>query len=103
MLKLPRKALGEMIQTITGHAHLQKHNVLTGDSTSAECRICQIPNTKETPWHLLTECLGTLRRRVEIIGLDQSLDQTQWKVYQLSTLIEAVIGPLIQPRVEQIV
>ena len=49
-----RQELGKIIQFITGHCNLMKHQFRIGKSSESNCRLCN--TTWETPWHLTTEC-----------------------------------------------
>ena len=49
-----RYEVGKLVQFITGHCNLLKHQFRIGKSTNAKCRLCS--KKMETPWHLATEC-----------------------------------------------
>ena len=49
-----RIEVGKLVQFITGHCNLMKHQYRIGKAQDPNCRLCK---TKwETPWHLITEC-----------------------------------------------
>ena len=63
-LKEDRYTVGNIVQFITGHCNLKKHQFRIGKIENLKCRLC---NTKwETPWHLVTECpsLKNLREKL---------------------------------------
>ena len=100
LLKLPRKELGEAIQCITGHAFLRKHQWQIDKSVPMWCRHCD--EEEETPWHLATECPGTLMQRRLVFNdpASSTEDPAQWKVYQLSRFVKTIVGPLFLLRAE---
>ena len=53
-LRNDRFTVGKLVQFITGHCNLKKHQFRIGKIDEPKCRLC---NTNwETPWHLVTEC-----------------------------------------------
>ena len=49
-----RLEVGKLVQFITGHCNLLKHQFRICKSSESKCRLCE--TKKETPWHLATEC-----------------------------------------------
>ena len=94
--KLNRHELGILIRYTTGHAHLRRHNKITGtmlpraltrpepnytledpdektsnedeDDEDIRCRLCKLKGKQETPIHIITECLAVWERRRELFG-----------------------------------
>ena len=62
-LKRERHVVGKIVQFITGHCNLRKHQFRIGKNTQPNCSLCK---TWETPWHLVTECprLNNIRERI---------------------------------------
>ena len=54
LFKLSRDNISAMVHFISGHNHLLYHQLLTGKTQSALCRLCQ--EETETAWHFLTKC-----------------------------------------------
>ena len=89
-----RKNLGIMVRYLTGHAHLRRHNKIASTQQpipydqpqmlynlhdpddkhigrydrEVMCRLCKLPGTEETPYHIATDCLGAWRTRFELLG-----------------------------------
>ena len=63
-LKRDRLTVGKLIQFITGHCNLRKHQFRIGKQIDPNCRLCN--SVMETPWHLATECprLQNIREKV---------------------------------------
>ena len=53
-LKLDRVKLSRIIQFITGHCFLNRHNSLTNSSIDPTCRLCL--EEEEEPRHIIFEC-----------------------------------------------
>ena len=53
-LSKDRNTVGKIIQFITGHCNLRKHQFRIGNATNPNCRLCN--EAMETPWHLVSEC-----------------------------------------------
>ena len=49
-----RQEVGKLVQFITGHCNLLKHQFRIGKSIESQCRLYK--TAMETPWHLVTEC-----------------------------------------------
>ena len=61
--KANRIEVGRLVQFITGHCNLKKHQHLIKKETTPNCRLCSGSKKLETPWHLVTECPGLLNAR----------------------------------------
>ena len=92
--KMNRHDLGIMVRYLTGHAHLRRHNKIAKTpqpvffefpemsykfkdpddwytdpfDRQITCRICKLKGREETPYHLVTECLGAWRARRTYLG-----------------------------------
>ena len=97
IMKLNRHELGILIRYTTGHAHLRRHNKVTGtmlpraltrpepryrlmdpdelegeacddDDEDIRCRLCKIKGTHETPIHIIKNCLAVWHQRRDQFG-----------------------------------
>ena len=66
LLTLPRKELGLMVQMITGHNRLNRHQSLMEPGISPTCRLCR--EEDESSWHLIGECPMLRTKRWEYLG-----------------------------------
>ena len=92
--RLNRHDLGIMVRYLTGHAHLRRHNKIAKTpqpvfyeypemkynmedpddwftdtfDRQITCRLCKLKGREETPYHLVTECLGAWRARMTYLG-----------------------------------
>lgn len=76
-----RKFLSGMVQLITGHNYLKRHEALVNDTEELEaalCRLCQ--EDEETSFHLVARCPALITARTQQF-LDWKLDEPfQWQV-----------------------
>jgi len=64
LIRQDRESLGRMVQFITGHAHLRRHEALiksVTDERLIQCRLCGLG--QETPFHFVMECPEVLHTR----------------------------------------
>ena len=102
LLKLPRHELGQVIQVLTGHAHLSYHDHVINKTTSPVCRFCE--EEDETAFHLAAECDGLLVKRFECFETRHPDEvRAHWTVGQLTRFIRTAMGGLLRPRVDQLV
>ena len=93
LLKLPRKELGLMVQMITRHNRLNRHQSLMEPGISPTCRLCR--EEDETSWHLIGECPMLRWKRWEYLGgpcLDNPPDWSPSKL--LKFLLKAKIDEM---------
>ena len=92
--KASRIEIGRLVQFITGHCNLKRHQHLINREASSLCRLCNL--SPETPWHLVTECPGLLKARENLFH-GQILHTIEWtpqlllrfcKVPKLWTMLE---------------
>ena len=83
-----------MVRYLTGHAHLRRHNKIANTpqpvfyefpemaynmtdpddnydksfDRQVTCRLCKLKGREETPFHLVSECLGAWRARMTYLG-----------------------------------
>ena len=78
-LKQERPVLSQVIQFITGHAHMRRHNNVISrsstdqDETNPMCRLCG--QGEESPIHLVTECGELHFLSVKLFGLGNHFPQ----------------------------
>ena len=63
LLNMSREYLGKCIQFFTGHGWWNKHLKLTNLSNTAECRLCQVNDSVESPIHIFLECVAMTATR----------------------------------------
>ena len=83
LIKQPRKELGLMVQIITGHNFLNRHQSLINPDTSPTCRLCK--EDVESAWHLIGECPMLRGKRWEYLGgpfLDNPPDWSPCRLLQ---------------------
>ena len=61
---MDRHDVGLMVQAITGHCWLRRHQSLISSDVDPVCRLCN--EEEETPWHLIGECPALWQARTEI-------------------------------------
>ena len=62
-MKLSRQNIGKMIQFITGHNNMNRHQALIREGWKSECRLCE--EDEETSWHIAAECPALTAERLE--------------------------------------
>ena len=66
LLGQTRENLGLMVQMITGHNFLNRHESLVNPGTDPTCRLCR--EEDECAWHLIGECPMLRAKRWEYLG-----------------------------------
>ena len=97
MLSFGRRKLSALVQIITGHNFLKRHESLVNDDDYNECRLCL--EDEETSFHIIAECpalAGPRLRTFGVVFLKQNA--LQWSSREIASFIhEASIGPLLDP------
>jgi len=89
-----RKTLSTLVQLITGHNYLKRHDALVHHNDDNECRLCL--EDEETSFHIVAECPALARQRLATLGnIVLSLPLVWNKGRVLSFLREASIGHLL--------
>ena len=98
LMRANRESLGIMIQFITGHTFLRRHQGLIDKSADPDasidksCRLCK--NGEETPFHLVMECEELTHHRSRLFRhqKDRPTDPDctiQWSVRSLASFISS--------------
>ena len=61
--EINRFDLGRLVQFITGHCNLNRHQSLQNREVNPRCRLCD--DSDETPWHLVTGCPSLIWHRAD--------------------------------------
>ncbi len=84
-----------MIQIITGHNWLRRHESLQNPEVEPDCRLCL--EDEETSWHLMAECPALWKSRQETFQQTFLEPPPEWKVYQIPQFVlRAQIGDLLK-------
>ena len=81
LINLPRMELGLVIQMITGHNRLNRHENLCNQDVSPTCRFCS--EEEETSWHIIGECPVLYNKRWRAFNTPFLEDPPVWRNYQL--------------------
>ena len=93
-----RAAFGTLVQILTGHNFLKRHNALVDHTDDAECRLCL--EEEETTFHVVAECDALVSARTNAFSERYLNLPLQWSTHQLASFLrEAQIGQLLDPEV----
>ena len=97
LLKAGRRKLSMLVQIITGHNFLKKHEALVNRNDDDECRLCL--EDQESSYHILAECPALAEPRLRVFGnAFPDLTSLQWTTTEIASFIkEASIGSLLDP------
>ena len=96
LLAQGRVNLSRMIQLITGHNFLNRHEALVNKTGDADCRLCL--EDEETAIHVIAECPALARPRLQTFGKCFLALPLQWSIQEVASFIrEAQIGFLFEP------
>ena len=89
LINLNKLSLGRVVQGITGHNFLMRHETLINPGKASACRLCQ--KAEETFWHLIGECEALYTLRVNIFhDISPTLPKNpEWKVHQIQRFVES--------------
>ena len=85
ILRLSRGYLTIMVQAITGHNFLGKHQNRIDPVISKVCRFCE--QEEETFHHLLTECEPLTQTRTDIFLDRQHPTDNSWSIFKIKSFI----------------
>ena len=88
LMYLNRQDLGNMVQMISGHDRLNRHESKSNTNISPNCRFCNWDN--ETFWHLIGDCQCPilLEPRKAIFQAYYLEENPEWKPHQLLKFIQ---------------
>jgi ribonuclease HI len=93
LLKLGRRQFSKMVQLITGHNFMNRHQAVLGLTDDPICRLCL--EEEETSLHVVAECPALARTRLEIFGAHVLDLPLQWSDRMATFLREGSIGHLL--------
>lgn len=99
LVGLSRKELSEMVQIISGHNWLRKHESLIDPEVDPTCRLCR--EEEETSYHLIGECPTLWRLRRDVFHTDRLGLVPDWKPHQLGKMIKGSDFPRLDMDPEQ--
>ncbi len=88
LLKLDRVKLSGMVQMITGHNFLKRHESLVHGTEDNECRLCC--EEEETSYHIMIECPALARLRLNSLGTMCQVKLHEWSVNQVINFLREV-------------
>ena len=65
-LSMTRLQLSAVVQIITGHNFMNRHQAVVGDTDDPDCRLCL--EDEETSFHVVAECPALAEQRLLILG-----------------------------------
>ncbi len=96
MRRATRKQLSWMIQLITGHNFMKRHEALVQEGGDSECRLCM--EDDESSYHVVAECPALAVQRQMIFGKTFLAQPLLWSIKRLTSFVlEASIGSLLDP------
>ena len=88
LCNLNRRDLGFIVEMITGHCRLKRHESIVNHGGDPDCRYCGTGNP-ETPWHLIGECPAFFQRRREAFETLYIENPPQWNVRRLLKFLKS--------------
>ena len=96
ILNQGRKAISWLVQLITGHNFMKRHESLVNEDTDNECRLCL--EDEETSLHIMAECPALARVRQQVFGTPFQSTPLQWSTKEIVSFVrEASIDSLLDP------
>ena len=96
IVSLGRKPISWLIQLLTGHNFMNRHEALVQQTEENECRLCL--EDEESTFHIMAECPALARARQEIFGIPFQRIPLQWSVKQVVSFVrETPIDSLLDP------
>ena len=83
LLLLNREELGLVVQFMTGHNRLNRHENLVNPEVNPRCRLCKSKWDKETTWHIVGECPRLISARLDSFQLPFLDEAPQWTLKQI--------------------
>ena len=82
LLRSTRRELSELVQLITGHNFLKRHQALIDKTDDNKCRLCD-EGSEETSFHVMAECPVLAVIRLQIFGAPTLELPLSWSKSQL--------------------
>ena len=129
IIRLPKPICSQVVAFITGHCHLNRHQALIDDANTElirkhigntgddgediippadrSCTMCKHDpsqsDKEETPLHLMSECIGLYRLRLNIFGKEDPQPPFQFPVYKIVAFLKQANIPSfpMQPFLEE--
>ena len=96
ILGLQRRTLSWVVQLITGHNHMRRHEAIVNDEGERECRLCL--EEEESSFHIMAECPALARPRHQVFGQAFQNTPLQWSTKKVVSFVrEASIDNLLDP------
>ena len=88
LLEINREDLSTMVQWLTGHCFLNRHEKIVGNLDFNECRFCFLE--EETSSHIITDCEVFWHERMQCFPCHPFLDKEtpEWTVDRLAKFLE---------------
>ena len=80
-----RLPFSELVQTLTGHNFLNRHQHVIDPDASGECRLCM--EDDESSWHVVAECPALARTRLSVFGSHALEAPPNWSPNQLARFL----------------
>jgi hypothetical protein len=94
LIKLDRRDFSKVVQVITGHNFMKRHQALVGEPTSPTCRLCD-EDDEETSFHVIAECPALAGARRNLFGTHCLTQPLNWS-HQMATFLRGEsIGHLL--------
>ena len=96
ILNQGRRGVSWLVQLITGHNFMKRHESLVNSDEDNECRLC-LEDT-ETSFHVMAECPALARERLEVFGTPFQSTPLRWSTRQVVSFVrETSINSLLDP------
>ena len=130
IIRLPKLICSQVVAFVTGHCHLNRHQSLIDNAETEQirkhigntdsrgeeiippsdptCTMCKFDpsqrNKEETPLHLMTECVGLWKTRLDIFGRHDPRPPFKYSVFQIVAFLKAANIPSfpMQPYLEEL-
>ena len=130
IIRLPKLICSQVVAFVTGHCHLNRHQALIDNAETEQirkhigntdsrgeeiippsdptCTMCKFDpsqkNKEETPLHLMTECVGLWKTRLDIFGRHDPRPPFKYSVFQIVAFLKAANIPSfpMQPFLEEL-
>ena len=93
LMRLTRRSFSTIVQIITGHNYMNRHNAVVGDTDDPLCRLCM--EDEESTLHIVAECPALARHRQEIFEVPFLETPLHWTDQMSAFLSGTLIGRLL--------